>query len=111
MDWTTIITALISLIGGGGIVSLFTLPSLRKKAIAEAEKSIVDNYETYANRMEERQRILEEKLTRIEQQNKIQYECIMTAFSCQLLAKNPNSVCPVKVAYAESKSHFEDDAK
>lgn len=42
MDWITIITGLLTFIAGGGLVAIFTLPAIRRKANAEADNAVIE---------------------------------------------------------------------
>lgn len=42
MDWTTIITSIVSVICGGGLVGIFTIPQIKKKASAEAGDAAIE---------------------------------------------------------------------
>lgn len=42
MDWTAIITGVLTFIAGGGLVAIFTLPAIRKKANAEADNAVIE---------------------------------------------------------------------
>lgn len=73
MDWTTIITALISTLCGGGILSLMTLKSDKKKAETEVKSSDnkeqaerIDLGDKYVNQMLS----MLEKITDVSEKNK-----------------------------------------
>jgi len=42
MDWTAIITGILTFVAGGGLVAIFTLPAIRKKANAEADNAVIE---------------------------------------------------------------------
>lgn len=66
MEWIDVI---LGFVGGGGMVSLFTMPSLIRQKKAEAEGSVVDNlhrvidgWEKLANERQDGNKELEEKI-------------------------------------------------
>lgn len=52
MDWTTIITAVIAFVGGGGLVYIVNYTEMKRKAGAEADRGVIDNYEVMIERYE-----------------------------------------------------------
>lgn len=42
MDWVTIITGILTFIAGGGLVAIFTMPAIRRKANAEADNAVIE---------------------------------------------------------------------
>ena len=52
MDWNVLITAVIGFIGGGGLFYLISPKSMARKVNAEADKGVIDNYETMIERYE-----------------------------------------------------------
>lgn len=72
MDWTAIITGILTFIAGGGLVAIFTLPAIRKKANAEADNAVIEPLKQAINilndqlknanaTIEEKNRIIEQK--------------------------------------------------
>lgn len=98
---TTIFELLLGFIGGGGLVSLVTMPSIIKKARAESETSIMNNYSKFVEEIRKEQTETRARLDVVEELNKMQYEIIMQAFGCSL-PKEPTS-CPVQEGYKKMK--------
>lgn len=102
-----VILALIAAIGGcGGLVSFFTIPYARKKAKAEAEKTVADSWREYAEKQEERnakqerrQEQTERKLIALDAQNAALRQIVFISFKCEALLKLPDLACPVQQAF------------
>lgn len=75
---------------------LLTAKSTKEKARAEAEGSVVDNYETYTKRVEDRLKELEEEVKQLRDQYIKLRNAIMTSYMCKYLRDNPNASCPVQ---------------
>lgn len=104
MNGVNILDTLIGFIVGGGLLSLITIKAGKRKAEAEADASVADNYEKYTQRIEARLDQTEHKVDRLTEQNAMQYKAIMAAFGCKLHSSNPGSVCPVQEVYEQNKS-------
>lgn len=65
MDWTIIITSIISLITGGGIIGLFTIGSTKRKASAEAKGAELKNDKTVVESLEHTIDTLQEQIDRL----------------------------------------------
>lgn len=105
-----IITAVISALGSGGLTALVTLKQSKKKADAEADGIIGDNYKDVvemlkSNLLEQDQKIdaMGAKLDIMREQVQMLKEVIMSSFRCPHLAANPNAECPVQRAMDETK--------
>ena len=79
MDWTAIITGILTFIAGGGLVAIFTLPAIRKKANAEADNAVIEPLKQAINILNEQLKAanatIEEKNSIIEQ--KTQHEFVL----------------------------------
>lgn len=79
MDWTAIITGILTFIAGGGLVAIFTLPAIRKKANAEADNAVIEPLKQAINILNEQLKTanatIEEKNRIIEQ--KTQHEFVL----------------------------------
>ena len=79
MDWTAIITGILTFIAGGGLVAIFTLPAIRKKANAEADNAVIEPLKQAINILNEQLKAanatIEEKNRIIEQ--KTQHEFVL----------------------------------
>ena len=80
MDWTAIITGILTFIAGGGLVAIFTLPAIRKKANAEADNAVIEPLKQAINILNEQLKnanaTIEEKNSIIEQ--KTQHELVLS---------------------------------
>lgn len=80
MDWTAIITGILTFIAGGGLVAIFTLPAIRKKANAEADNAVIEPLKQAINILNEQLKnanaTVEEKNRIIEQ--KTQHELVLS---------------------------------
>lgn len=80
MDWTAIITGILTFIAGGGLVAIFTLPAIRKKANAEADNAVIEPLKQSINILNEQLKnanaTIEEKNSIIEQ--KTQHELVLS---------------------------------
>ena len=80
MDWTAIITGILTFIAGGGLVAIFTLPAIRKKANAEADNAVIEPLKQAINILNEQlnnaNATIEEKNSIIEQ--KTQHELTLS---------------------------------
>lgn len=80
MDWTAIITGILTFIAGGGLVAIFTLPAIRKKANAEADNAVIEPLKQAINILNEQLKnanaTIEEKNSIIEQ--KTQHELTLS---------------------------------
>ena len=105
-----IITAIISALSSGGLTALVTLKSSKKKANAEADGIIGDNYKDViemlkSNLVEQDQKIdaMGIKIEILRDQVQNLKEIIMSSFRCPHLAANPDAECPVQKAMDDSK--------
>ena len=53
MDWTTIITALIGFVGGGGVTALFSARSNKKALDLANDSKMYEEYKDYIGRLKE----------------------------------------------------------
>lgn len=65
MDWTIIITSIVSLITGGGIIGLFTISSTKRKASAEAKSAELKNDNTVVESLEHTIDTLQKQIDRL----------------------------------------------
>lgn len=96
-----IIEIVIGFIGGGGVATLLTMPSIIKKAKAESESSIMQNYSKFVEEIRREQTETRARLDSMEKVSKLQYETIMKSFLCKL----PNDIdgCPVQESFKKLK--------
>lgn len=96
MDWTTIINYLM---GGGGLLALLTIPSSVKHARSQAAASVEERWKNYATEIHNDLSKVNEKCDKLEAQNRIQFQVIMTAFGCKL--RTDANECPVVVSFKD----------
>lgn len=88
--------------GGGGLYALLTIPHQIKKAkaeankeAAEAENSAIQNFKDITGELKEEMAQLKEEVKDYKKENKKQFDSIMRAVGCRILAQNPDEQCPV----------------
>lgn len=74
IDWTTIIVAVVGFFSGGGIMFFFTFRENKLKARGEAERSLIDNYEIYIERMEKERAMQDERFDRMNEFHTQRYD-------------------------------------
>lgn len=104
MDTLGIIEIILGFIGGGGVISIISVRASRRKANAEADATVIDNYEKYTTKLETRMDSFERKVDQLTEQNNLQYKAIMAAFGCKLHSNAPGSTCPVQDVYESNKA-------
>lgn len=115
MDWTTIIIAAITAVGGGSLGYIIHPKATRRTMVAEASKTqadatntqedankkIFDRYDDFQDRTEKKLQEQENRIQTLEITNRVQFEVIMQAFTCGIIGQHEGYVCPVSKSYNE----------
>lgn len=86
-------------IGGGGLITLLTIGASRRKANAEADSTVTDNYEKLVERLEHRQDKMDEKMDVMSSEIVDLKQAVLAAFRCPIITQHPDDKCPVQEAY------------
>lgn len=95
----TILEIIIGFIVGGGLVTLITIRASKRKANAEADASVTDNYEKYLERVEQRLSCYEGKVDNLTEKTEELSKIILAAFRCPIITQHPDATCPVQDEY------------
>lgn len=87
------------LVTGGGLIAIISLPYAIKKAKAEADASVTDNYEKYLERVEKHMKENDDKIDRLTEKTEELSRAVLAAFRCPIITKHPDNTCPVQDAY------------
>lgn len=122
MDWGYIITALVSIITGGGLIFLLNPKAYKRKpeienknANAEADKTIIETAKELINELKEDRKDADDRYDRLEEKYDAKTRELDNANSslamCSLLICR-NSACPLRdPSYGQGKDWLESNAE